>query len=124
MRQSEQNDQYDYFYADEAMKFEYLYIPLELFTNPAYQDTSTEAKFLYSMLLEKLPEATKNKWIDDEGRVFIYFPIQDVMEMLRCSKPAGIKYMQQLDEDTGCGLIKRIRQGMGMPDRIYVKRFA
>ena len=64
----------------------------------------------------------RNGWVDDEGKVYIYFRRQKVMEELDCCQKKAGQLMAELDDKNGIGLITRIHQGLGKPDRIYVHR--
>ncbi|HET5932066.1 TPA: replication initiator protein A [Streptococcus pneumoniae] len=39
----------------------------------------------------------KNNWIDKEGRVFIYFTVEEIMKRRNISKPTAIKTLDELD---------------------------
>ena len=65
----------------------------------------------------------KNNWIDKEGRVFIYFTVEEIMKRRNLSKPTAIKILDELDVKKGIGLIERVRLGLGKPNIIYVKDF-
>ena len=45
------------------------------------------------------------------------------MELLNCGKNKAVKTMQELDRETGIGLIEKKRQGLGKANMIYVKNF-
>ena len=45
------------------------------------------------------------------------------MELLNCGKNMAVKSMQELDDETGIGLIEKRRQGFGKANIIYVKSF-
>lgn len=66
----------------------------------------------------------KNGWIDNEDRVYIYFPVEEVMELMNCKSEKATRLLAELDSKKGIGLIKRVRQGQGKPSIIYVKNFA
>ena len=65
----------------------------------------------------------KNQWFDDKNRAYIYFSIEDIMELLNCGRNKAIKSMRELDDETGIGLIEKRRQGFGKVNVIYVKTF-
>ena len=112
---------YDYFYGIQAEQFSFYRIPKLLFTHPSFKGMSTEAKTLYGILLDRMNLSAKNNWIDDSGRVYIIFPVEEVMEALGCAEQKAIKLLSELD--TKAGLIERKRQGLGKPNLIYVKNF-
>ena len=113
----------DYFHGSEAEQFSFYRLPKILFTDDRFADVSSEAKILYGLLLDRMGLSIKNGWIDEENRVYIYFKLDDVMDMLRIGKDKGIKLFAELDAEKGCGLIKRRRQGLGKPTIIYVMNF-
>ena len=64
-----------------------------------------------------------NGWIeDDNGKVYIYFSQEQIAEMMGCGLKKVGSLLAELDSRKGIGLITRIRQGLGKPDRIYVRR--
>ena len=109
---------YDYFYGIQAEQFSFYRIPKLLFTHPAFKRMSTEAKTLYGILLDRMNLSAKNNWIDEEGRVYIIFTVDEIMEALGCAEQKAIKLLSELD--TRAGLIERKRQGLGKPNLIYV----
>ena len=112
---------YDYFYGIQAEQFSFYRIPKLLFTHPAFKGMTTEAKTLYGIHLDRMNLSAKNNWIDDDGRVYIIFTIEEVMEALGCAEQKAVKLLAELDKKTG--LIERKRQGLGKPNLIYVKNF-
>ena len=112
---------YDYFYGIQAEQFSFYRIPKLLFTHPVFKRMSTEAKTLYGILLDRMNLSAKNNWIDKEGRVYIIFTVDEIMEALGCAEQKAIKLLSELD--TKAGLIERKRQGLGKPNLIYVKNF-
>ena len=65
----------------------------------------------------------KNQWFDEENRAYIYFSIEDIMELLNCGRNKAVKSLQELDDEKGIGLIEKRRQGFGKVTIIYVKSF-
>ena len=53
----------------------------------------------------------KNGWVDEEGKVYIYFTRQSVMEALDCGNKKAGQLFAELDDKNGIGLITRTRQG-------------
>ena len=84
---------------------------------------STDAKLLYGLLVDRMELSRKNGWIDAQGRVYIYFTLDEIRERLRCAKEKACKLVAELDA-RGIGLIEVKRQGLGKPNIIYVKDFA
>ena len=112
-----------YFYGKEAEQFSFYKIPKLLFTDEYFKRLSVEAKVLYGLMLDRMSLSMKNQWLDEEGRAYIYYSLEDIMEALACSNKKAIAIMKELDTDTGIGLIERKRQGQGKPTMIYLKQF-
>lgn len=112
-----------YFYGDEAMQFSYFRIPRQLITHPRFKPLSSDAKLLYGMLLDRMGLSIKNKWYDDNRRIYIYYTVEEICYDLNCGRDKAMKLLAELDNAKGVGLIERIKQGQGKPARIYVLRF-
>ena len=111
----------DFFYGEQADLFSFYRLPKALFVDPRFRGISAEAKILYGLLLDRMGLSTKNGWLDDAGRVYIIFTMEEIMTSLYCADNKATKLMKELE---GCGLIERKRRGLGKPNLIYVKNFA
>ena len=78
---------------------------------------------LYGLMLDRMSLSVKNQWMDEEGRAYIYYSLEDIMDALGCSNKKAISIMKELDMDAGIGLIEKKRQGQGKPTMIYLKQF-
>lgn len=112
---------FDYFYGKEADKLTFYRIPKLLFTNEYFDSLSTDGKVLYGLMLDRMSLSLKNGWFDEEKHAFIFFSVEEAMEMLKCKKNKVVDLMKNLEE---LGMIERRRQGQGKPSVIYVKNFA
>lgn len=115
---------FKYFYGSEADRYTFYRIPKVLFTHAYFEKLSTDAKLLYGLMLDRMSLSTKNQWMDEENRVFIYYSVEDICEMLHCGRNKAIASMKELDSESGVGLIEKKRQGQGRETRIYVKNFS
>ena len=115
--------QFDYYRGMEAEQYTFYRIPKVLFTAECFKSLSCEAKVLYGLLLDRMSLSIKNRWFDEEDRVYIIFTVEDVMELLNCSRQKAIKNLAELDSEKGIGLIEKKRLGLGKPNVIYVKNF-
>ena len=118
-----ENIRFDYFYGKEADMYSFYRIPKLLFTYDLFKELSTDAKVLYGLMLDRMSLSIKNKWFDEENRAFIYYSIDEIMEMLNCKKNKAITILKELDAETGIGLVEKKRQGQGKPSMLYVKSF-
>lgn len=76
-------------------------------------------KLLYMILLDRARLSLKNEgWTDAYGHVFIYFTIEAMAEVMHKSQMTIKTSLALLEKNE---LILRKRQGVGQPNRIYVK---
>ena len=112
---------FDYFYGAQAEQFSFYRVPKVLFTKEQFRRLSAEAKILYGIMLDKLNLSVKNKWVDEKGRVYIIYTIEQIMADMNCADQKATKLLDELEKK--CGLIERKRQGLGKPNLIFVKNF-
>ena len=112
---------FDYFYGQQAELFTFYRVPKVLFTADCFWNVSTDAKLLYGILLDRMNLSARNGWLDEEGRVYIIFTIEEIKSSLGCAEKKAVKLLDELEKK--CGLIERKRQGLGKPNLIYVKNF-
>ena len=110
-----------YYTAQESEQFTFYRIPKALFTDPTFSHLSVEAKLLYGLMLDRMGLSRCSGWIDRQGRVYIYFTHTEIQDCLQCGHNKAVRLLKELDQ--GLGLIRRKRQGLGRPDRIYVMNF-
>ena len=109
-----------FFYGPEMHMFTFYKIPKLLFAEP-YKHISTDAKLLYGLMLDRMGLSAQNeRWTDADGRVYIYFPIAEVMDLLGIADQKATKLYKELEN---VELIQRKRQGLGKPTKIYVSKF-
>lgn len=65
--------------------------------------------------------SAKNGWLDEYGRVYIIFTVDEIRESLCCGNKKAISLLDELENKVH--LIERKRQGLGKPNLIYVKNF-
>ena len=66
--------------------FSFTRLPNFLFEAPTFKPLSNEAKVLYAFILRRTELSRKNGWADDCGRIFLYFPICEVVTLLHCGR--------------------------------------
>lgn len=112
---------YDYFYGQQSELFSFYRIPKILFSQDKFWNVSTDAKLLYGILLDRMNLSARNGWLDEAGRVYIIFTIEEIKESLGCAEKKAVKLLDELEKKAE--LIERKRQGLGKPNLIYVKNF-
>lgn len=95
-------------------------LPNFLFETPTYQPLSNEAKIFYAMILRRTGLSRKNSWSDEYGRIYLYYPINEVVELLHCGRQKAVNTLRELQY---ADLIAIKKQGCGKPNRIYPKSY-
>ena len=109
---------FDYIYSDSKRKFSFIKLPSVLFTDERFNALTNDMKLLYALMLDRVSLSVKNGWVDSKGRVYISFPLAEIEEKLHVASQKASRLLKALEK---AGLIERVRQGLGKPDRIYVK---
>lgn len=116
--------EFDYYYGVEAEQFTFVRVPKVLFTDKEhFGGLSNEAKLLYGLLLERMSLSRKNNQIDKHNRVYIIFPVEEIEESLDVVHEKALNLLKELDDQSGIGLVKKKRRGLGLPSILYVKNF-
>lgn len=111
---------FDYFYGRDAESFRFIRLPIVLIEDETFKSLSIDAKVLYSMYLSRSTLSYKNNWVDENGRVYIYFTVEETAAQLACGIKKAVKLIKDLEK---IGLITKKRAGQGNPTKIYVKDF-
>ncbi len=117
------NPEFEYYYGIESEQYSFYRIPRLLIKDERFKKLSSDAKLLYGLMLDRMSMSIKNGWLDEEGRAYIYYTVENIMEDMGCARATCVKIMAELDSKKGIGLIEKKRQGQGRPDIIYVKNF-
>ena len=123
LKSEDKKIEFSYFHDYESEQFAFYRIPKVLFTDEYFRNLSSDAKVLYGLMLDRMALSIRNNWVDNEGKVYIIFTLEQVMEYMNCGKDKGVKILAELDSDKGIGLIERVKRGLGKPTIIYVKSF-
>ena len=108
----------DYFYGDKVRMKRFIRMPRALM-DEVYSDISTEVKYLYALMLDRVSLSMRKGWRDNDGRVYIYFTLKDAERQLKVGKNKAVNLFKRLEE---LDLIRRRKQGQGKPARVYVRR--
>lgn len=93
-------------------------IPKSIHYNEKYLKMSVEAKYLYMLMYDRNKVSISNKWVDDNGDIYIYFSIENICKELNIKDQKAQKLKKELMNHD---LIKEVRQGLNKPNRIYVQ---
>lgn len=114
---------FEYYYGNQTETFNFVRVPWVLFTHPAFEKLSNDAKILYALLLDRMSLSRQNEWFDNENKVYIIYTVEEASATLNCCSEKASKLFKELDDVNGIGLITRKRRGLGKPSIIYVKNF-
>lgn len=80
---------------------------------------SETSKILYMILFDRTRLSQRDsQWQDPSGNVFVFYRIEKLAAKLHKGKTAIENSLSILEK---IGLIRRVRQGIGKPNKIYVK---
>lgn len=112
---------FDYFYGRGTEQYAFYQVPKILITDDQFADITTDAKLLYSLMLDRSSLSAKNGWLDKEGKVYIFYTLEQIMTDMHCANQKATKLLKELETK---GLIERKKRGQGKVTRIYVRDFA
>ena len=113
---------FPFHYGNEPDQYYFYKVPKLLFHDPAFAGLSTDARLLYGILMDRMELSRSNQWYDEQGRVYIYYTIESIMQEMRCGNKKAGNILAELDDKKGIGLITRVHQGLGKPDKIFVHK--
>ena len=109
---------FDYFYNRQSEMYNFIRLPMVLMEDVIFESISIEAKVLYSHMLNRMDLSYKNGWIDEDGKVFIYYTMDAIKEQFNCANDKALKIINELDTKSGIGLIEKKRQDKDLENQI------
>lgn len=108
-----------YFTLDDAVKEQFYKLPKVFFLKDSvYYSMTLTSKSLYSILADRNSVSIKNKWIDEENKVYFIYKQEDLCDITGIKDPKTLrKYLKELETYE---LIERKKQGFNLPDRFYL----
>jgi len=110
----------DYHYGRQALQYAMVEIPLLMFIDKAFEPLSIEAKVVYGMLLQRIRLSNRNGWRDEEGKLYVIYPLEQMHKDIGLSTRTISTSLKQLEE---IGIIDISNRGQGKPKIYYVKNF-
>ncbi len=95
----------------------FLRFPMSLLANIKYRQMTLEAKFIYSLLLNRLTLSQRNNWVNEDQEVYLIYTREEAAKLLNISYKKAISAFKELTEN---GLLYEQRQGRGYPNLLYV----
>lgn len=102
-----------------STQFRFYKFQQSLISNTRHRGVTNDAKFLYTLMLDRTSLSVKSSWYDRHGKLFIYYTIKEIEESLQCSHNKAVRMLDELED---VKLIQRVKQGQGRLSRIYVKK--
>ena len=82
-----------------------------------FRGLANDARVLYALLLERHNLSIKNKWVNDNGEVFLLYKQERMAEDIGVSERTIRRAICKLE---AFGLLSQERQGLNMPNKLYV----
>ena len=102
---------------NEVRRYAFYQFPQWLLKDEPYKSLSDKAKLIYMLLFDRRSLSVQNNWHDENGNIYMYFPNEQLMQVLNCSEKPVIKAKKELSD---LGLLKEVRQGINKPNRLYI----
>ena len=101
-------------YCTGEEQFTFFKLPKCLIDDACFLGLPIDAKLLYAIFLDRVSLSIKNGWVDENGRVFIYYSVINI-----CGTQKACKLLDELEI---FGALERRRQGLGKPNKLYLKK--
>lgn len=108
----------NYFYGDQADRYSFIRIPKALMTDKTFSKMQNWTKITYGFLLDRMQISLKNQWVDDQGFVYVIYPLDEIKKDMGINKKQAAECLSELEK---AGLLERKFQGPGLPELIYLK---
>lgn len=74
-------------------------------------------------MLDRMSLSLANDWLDEDGKVYINYSLEDIMNTLNCGKTKAVALLKELDSKSGIGLIEKKNMGIAKASVFYVMNF-
>ena len=103
----------------DLQTFYHYQMPRWLITDSRYNTMTSDAKIIYTLLLNRFQLSKLNGWINESGEVFIIYTREDLSDETKISYRKVISVMREL---SGAKLIWERRCGRGDVNQIYLAK--
>lgn len=109
-----------FYYEDDKIDYEFWKLSKKLFQIKKYKEgLSVYARVLYAFLGDRISLSIKNRYLDEQKRVYIFFTREEAGDLLDITRKTAIKAFKELEN---MDLIEEKRLGQGRANVIYVKK--
>ena len=114
-----------YSYPGDKDTFIYMKIPKFFQTDSRFKNLSVNAIYLYASMRDKASYASTINQVDENGRVYIDYSLEETCKLLRCGSTTAKKIRKELRDCFGenNGLIRFVPRGQGKNDYVYVLNY-
>lgn len=107
---------------DVCDQLNYNFIPVPKALAMGFRSVSINAKWTYSLLLDRMMASRKNaERFHDKGGMYLLFNQDEVADLIGASKRTVIRIFKELEES---GLIETRKQGFGKAQKIYLRKIS
>ncbi|MDO7872782.1 MAG: replication initiator protein A [Enterococcus casseliflavus] len=89
---------FSFYTANEVYAEKYFQLPKVFFTNEKYKKMSNDSKVAYAILKDRFSYSVKNKWVDNQNRIYFVFTVEELKNMLNCAEGKVAKVKKELTE--------------------------
>lgn len=114
---------YRYYTSAQASQNTFFRLPRALYEKECFRGLSNDAKTLYALMLDRMSLSLANEWLDEDGKVYINYSLEDIMTTLNCGKTKAVALLKELDSESGIGLIEKKNMGIAKASVFYVMNF-
>lgn len=79
-------------------------------------DLSHTAKLLYTLLLDRATLSQKNNWVDEQGRIYVIYPLSNLAKDLGCCVSSVTRSFAELEK---AELAEQVRYGFSTPSQKF-----
>ena len=109
------------FYRQQADMYSFIYIPKFLMTERIFSGIQNTSKIIYGFLMDRMKMSVKNQWIDDKGRVYLIYPMNELENDAGMSRKRIMECLQELKE---AGLLEQDVDRPGHSGIMYLKHIS
>lgn len=107
---------------DVCDQLNYNFIPVPKALAMGFKSVSINAKWTYSLLLDRMMASRKNaERFHDKNGMYLLFNQDEVAELIGASKRTVIRIFKELEDS---GLIETRKQGLGKAQKIYLRKLS
>ena len=95
---------YSYYTSALASQNAFFRLPRALYEKECFRGLSNDVKTLYALMLDRMSLSLANQWLDEDGKVYINYSLEDIMTTLNCGKTKAVALLKELDSESEIAL--------------------